>query len=128
MSININLIILFILFISVVYYFYIALCLFKIAQKTKTPNTWFAWVPVLNFLLMLNIAKKPNWWILLFFIPMVNIIMEILVWMRIAKALRKPEWLGILMIFAPINLVVSGYLAFSSCKKNVQGPTVIVST
>lgn len=99
-------------FMLAIYVFY-AICLMKIANKTKTANAWFAWIPILNIILMLQVAKKPVWWIILFFIPFVNIIMMILVWMGVAKAVNKPEWLGILMIVPIANLVIPAYLAFA---------------
>jgi len=46
-----------------VFYIYMAYTLMKIAQKTNTENAWFAWIPILNIILMLQIAKKPLWWI-----------------------------------------------------------------
>jgi hypothetical protein len=62
---------------------------------------------------MLNIARKPVWWILLLFIPFVNIVIAIIVWMAIAEARNKPSWWGILMIVPVANLIVPGYLAWS---------------
>ncbi len=100
-------------------YVYMAICLMKIAKKTNTPNAWFAWIPFLNIWLMIQVAKKEWWWFLLFFIPLVNIVASIVVWMGVAKALGKPEWLGILMIVPFANLVVPGYLAFSK-SENVE--------
>ena len=117
----------FVLILVVAYYIYMAICLSRIAKKTNTSDAWFAWVPILNILLMINVAKKPGWWVLLFFIPLVNIIIGILVWMEISKAVGKPEWLGILMIITPINLIIPGYLAFSKNKTTNQGPTVTAS-
>ena len=46
-----------------------AYCLQKIGQRAGTPGTWWAWVPILNVLLMLRIAKKPLWWVVLFAVP-----------------------------------------------------------
>lgn len=106
-------IMIFLLIIFLIVYVYMALCLMKMAKKTDTPDGWLAWIPILNIVLMLRIAKKPLWWIILFFIPLVNIVFVILVWIEIAKALGKPEWLGVLMIIPIANLIVSGYLAFS---------------
>ena len=106
-------ILLFMMLFGLVFYVYIAYCLMKIAKKTGTPNAWFAWIPILNVILMVQIANKPIWWLLLFFIPFINIIFTILVWMGIAKRLGKPEWWGVLIIVPLINLVVPGYLAFS---------------
>jgi hypothetical protein len=103
----------FLIFIFAIYA-YMAVCLMKMAKKTNTENAWFAWIPILNIILMVQIAKKPGWWFILFFIPIVNLVISILIWMEIAKALGKPEWLGILMIVPIANFIVPGYLAFSS--------------
>jgi hypothetical protein len=59
------------------------------------------------------ISRKPVWWIILLFIPLVNIVIWILVWMAIAEAVRKPNWLAILMILAPLDLITVGIFAFS---------------
>ena len=94
-------------------YVYVSLALQTIAQKTNTANGWLAWIPIANIILMLEIAKKPIWWIILFFIPLVNLIMTILVWMGIAEARGKPNWWGILLVIPLVNLIVPGYLAWS---------------
>jgi len=105
-------------FILIIVYIFYAICLMKIAHKTNTPNAWLAWIPIANMVLMLQVAKKPMWWIILFFIPIANIVMAILLWMGIAKELGKPEWLGVLVIVPIANLVLPAYLAFSE-----MGPT-----
>jgi hypothetical protein len=94
-------------------YIYVSLALMTIANKTGTPNGWLAWIPIANIILMLMIAKKPIWWIVLFLIPLVNIVMAILVWMGIAEARSKPNWWGVLMIVPVANLIVPGYLAWA---------------
>ncbi|MCL5432955.1 MAG: DUF5684 domain-containing protein [Patescibacteria group bacterium] len=94
-------------------YVYLAICLMKISDKTKLGTAWWAWVPILNYALMLKIAKKPMWWIILLLITPINIFFFIWVWMRIAKAVNKPDWWGILMLVPGVNLIVPGYLAFS---------------
>jgi len=103
----------FALVISLAFYVYVAIALMKIAKKAGVPNGWYAWVPILNVILMLQIARKPLWWLLMFFIPGINIIFGVLVWMEIAKAVGKPEWWGILTIVPFVNIIVPGYLAFS---------------
>lgn len=103
----------FLFFIFLVGYVYMALALQTIADKTSTPNPWLAWIPIANAILMLQIAKKPLWWFLLFLIPLVNVVIAIIVWMGIAEARQKPNWWGILMIVPIANLVVPGYLAWA---------------
>jgi Family of unknown function (DUF5684) len=94
-------------------YIFVALALYTIAQKTNTENAWFAWIPILNIILILNIAKKPLWWIILLFIPLVNIIIAVLIWMGVAEARRKPGWWGVLTIIPLVNLIAIGYLAWA---------------
>ncbi len=103
----------FFVFCIVAVYIYMALALQTIATKTATANPWLAWIPIANLVLMLNVAKKPLWWILLFFIPLVNLIIAIMVWMAVAEARHKPNWWGILMIVPAVNIIVPGYLAWS---------------
>jgi len=94
-------------------YAYFAFSLMTIANKLGVENSWWAWVPILNLILMLNMVNKPVWWIILFLIPLVNIIIAIIVWMAIAEARGFPSWWGILLIVPFVNLVVPGYLAFA---------------
>jgi hypothetical protein len=99
--------------VGIVFYVYFALALQTIAKKTNTENDWWAWIPILQIILMLNIAKKPVWWIILFFIPLVGIVFSILVFMAIAEARNKPNWWGILVIVPVFGIIVPGYLAWS---------------
>jgi len=94
-------------------YVWMALTLYIIANRTNTPNSWLAWIPIANLYLMCKEAGKSGWWTILFFIPLLNIVIGIIVWMEIAKACNKPSWLGILMIIPFVNLVIPGILAFA---------------
>jgi hypothetical protein len=104
---------LFIAVIGIAFYVYFALALQTIAKKTNTPNDWWAWVPIISAILMLNIAKKPVWWFILFLVPLVNIVIIIITFMAIAEARNKPNWWGILMILPLVNLIAIGYLAWA---------------
>ena len=104
---------LFMLVIFAAIYVYFALALVTIAKKTNTENAWWGWVPILQIILMLNIAKKPVWWIILLLVPLVNLIIGIMVWMAVAEARGKPSWWGILLIVPVLGVIVPGYLAWS---------------
>jgi len=110
------------LLVIVALYCYIAYSLFVIAKKTNTQNPWLAWIPIANIFLMLMIAKKPLWWFLLLLIPLVNIVVSVIIWMKIAEAVGKPDWLGILMIIPVVNVIIPGYLAFSSSASAPPAP------
>ena len=66
----------------------------KVFTKAGKPG-WAAIVPIYNVIVLLQIANKPLWWILLFFIPIVNIVMAIIVSIAIAKNFGKSEVFGI---------------------------------
>ena len=81
---------------------------------------WKSLIPIYNVYILIKIARKPTYWLLLLFIPFVNIIFTIWIWNRIAKAFGKDEvfTIGIILlgiIFIPI-------LAFGSSTYN---PTLL---
>lgn len=98
-------------------YIWLAICLYKIAQKQNAENPWFAWIPILNLVLMLEIAKKPMWWIVMFLIPIANIVFAIMLYVEFLKVLGKPTWWVVLMILVPFAYhVIFGILAFGKEK------------
>jgi hypothetical protein len=74
--------------------------LWKIFTKAGQPG-WAAIVPIYNGIVMLQIAKKPIWWIVLFLIPIVNFVIGILVAIEIAKKFKQGVGFGIGMVFLP---------------------------
>ncbi len=78
----------------------------KVFTKAGEPG-WAAIVPFFNFYVMLKIAGKPGWWLLLIFVPLVNIVIIIMTLHGISKSFGKGVGftLGLLflgMIFYPI--------------------------
>src|SRR5262245_3587220 len=63
--------------------FYVA-AMWKVFTKAGQPG-WAAIIPIYNTIVLLQIAQKPIWWILLYFIPLVNIIVAIIVLHNISK-------------------------------------------
>lgn len=102
--------------IWLVLYLFFALCLAMIAKKLGRPfGTSFimAIIPIANIILILQMAGKPWWWLFLLLIPIVNIVLCIIIWMKIAEARGKPGWWGILIALVPIvNIIMFLILAF----------------
>ena len=109
------------LFIIVGLYFYFSLCLFLIAKKLNVPAAWTAWVPILQIWAFFGSAGKSLLWFLLFFIPLVNAIVGVYLWMCITENLGRNKMLGLLMLIPVANLVFVGVLAFS---QNEETPAV----
>lgn len=62
--------------------------MWKVFQKAGKPG-WAAIVPIYNIIVILNIAGKPWWWILLCLIPLVNLIVLIIVYISFARNFGK---------------------------------------
>ncbi|MHB8158653.1 MAG: DUF5684 domain-containing protein, partial [Desulfocucumaceae bacterium] len=77
-----------------------------LAKKTNTPNGWLGFVPIANLFLMVNIAKLPWWWLLLLFVPFVNIIVGIYIWWKISENIGKPGWWSLLLFIPVVNIVI----------------------
>jgi len=73
----------------------------KVFAKAGQPG-WAAIVPIYNVIVMLQIAGKPVWWIILFFVPIANLIVAILMLAGIAKAFGKGAGTVIGLILLPI--------------------------
>ncbi len=91
--------------------------LWKIFTKAGKPG-WAAIIPIYNFIVLLEIIGRPIWWIILLFIPCVNIVVSVIVFIDLAKSFGKDALFGIGLwllgiIFLPI-------LAFGSAE--YQGP------
>ncbi|MEI7891688.1 MAG: DUF5684 domain-containing protein [Myxococcales bacterium] len=91
--------------------------LWKVFTKAGEPG-WAAIVPIYNFFVMLKIAGKPAWWIVLMFIPIANFIVLILVAMSIAKNFNKSGGFGIGLALLPI--VFYPLLAFGDAQFSPQ--------
>lgn len=82
----------------------------KIFTKAGRPG-WASIVPIYNFIVMLQIAGKPLWFIVLFFIPFANIVAMILVYIGLARVFGKGGGFAAGMIFLPF--IFFPMLAFS---------------
>ena len=81
----------------------------KAFTKAGRPG-WAILIPIYNKIVMLQIARRPIWWIILFFIPIVNLVASIIVAIDIAKAFGKGTGFGIGIAFLPfIFFPILGY-------------------
>lgn len=62
----------------------------KIFEKAGKPG-WAAIVPIYSAIMMLEIIGKPTWWLLMFFIPFVNIVFAIWMTNMLSKSFGKEE-------------------------------------
>lgn len=82
----------------------------KIFNKAGKPG-WVALIPVYNYIVMIQIAKLPIWYIILFFIPVVNIYILFKINIEMAKKFGKSSGYGIGMTL--LSVIFVPLLAFS---------------
>jgi len=56
-------------------------------------KAWEAFVPVYNGVVLMKIINRPWWWVILLFLPIVNLIMLMVVWVETARSFGKNTYL-----------------------------------
>ncbi len=91
--------------------------LWTVFTKANQPG-WASIVPIYNVIVLLQIAGKPVWWVILLFIPLVNFVIGILAAIGIAKNFGKGSGFGIGLVFLPF--VFYPILAWSDAQYSPQ--------
>lgn len=100
--------------------FHFALLIFSIIISwivfTKAGQAgWKVLIPFYNIYVFLQIVNRPGWWLLLFFIPFVNIIIAVVVALDLGKAFGKSAVWSIILLFF-FQIIGLSILAFSKVK------------
>ena len=85
----------------------------KVFEKAGQPG-WASIIPFYNTYVMLMIAGKPGWWLLLFFIPVVNLIISIIVMVDFARSFGKGAGFGVGLAF--LSIIFMPILAFGDVR------------
>ena len=81
----------------------------KAFEKAGQPGG-AAIVPIYNVVIMLQIAGKPLWWIILLFIPIANIVVLVLINIALAEKFGKGVGFALGLIFlSPIFWCILGF-------------------
>lgn len=91
--------------------------MWKLFEKADKPG-WAAIVPIYNGIVMLQIVGRPVWWIILFFIPIVSLIIAILVCLDLARSFGKGAGYALGILF--LGIIFLPMLAFGDAE--YQGP------
>lgn len=88
--------------------FYIAV-MWRIYTKAGKPG-WAVIIPIYNQLVLLQIVGRPWWWILLYLIPIVDIVIFIIVYNDLSRSFRHGVGFTLGLIF--LSLIFFPILAF----------------
>ncbi|HPS41098.1 MAG TPA: DUF5684 domain-containing protein [Anaerolineaceae bacterium] len=92
--------------------FYI-ICMWKIFVKAGKPG-WASIIPIYSSLVQLEILGRPWWWLLLLFVPLVNIVISIMIIFDMAKVFGKDTGFGFGLLF--LSFIFIPILAFGDAQ------------
>jgi hypothetical protein len=110
---------------AIVWVIYIAVivvmivAMWKVFTKAGKPG-WASLIPLYNTYVMLQVVGRPWWWLLLMFIPFVNIVIAIIVTNDLAKSFGKGVGWTVGLLLLPF--IFMPMLAFGNAKYG--GPSV----
>src|SRR5690349_710618 len=105
--------ILFGLAVGLALYVFFCYCYKRICEKTGNDPGILIWIPILQLIPLFRAAGMSAWMILLMLIPIVNIVIFVMMWVKICSALGKTPWLVIMLFIPIVNIIFVPYLAFS---------------
>ncbi len=91
--------------LGLVGYLFACWCLWRMAKNFATGDEWMAWVPLANLFILFRIARRPAWGVLLLLMPLVNIVVIAIVFMRIAERCNLSPLYGMLLFIPLFNLL-----------------------
>jgi hypothetical protein len=92
--------------------------MWKVFEKAGQPG-WACLIPIFNVYILLKIAGRPAWWLVLFLIPLANIVVGLIVAMDVAKAFGQSAVFGIVLLFLLAGI---GYLILGFGNYQYRGP------
>ena len=98
-------------------YIYSAIAVMTIAKRTKTKDGWMAFIPILNIYLLTQMAGKSGLLTLIILADtmlggLATTVLCISMFWIIAKKIRYPEWMSLLLLIPIVNLIILGVFAW----------------
>ncbi|NJB72266.1 signal peptidase I [Saonia flava] len=93
--------IIFILIIQVIHF----LGTWKLYVKAGR-KAWEAAIPVYNAIVLMQIINRPKWWVILLFIPIINLLMFPVVWVETIRSFGKNSLLDTWLVILTLGLYI----------------------
>lgn len=85
------------------------LAFYGVFTKAGKPG-WAGFVPIYNWIVLLEVSGRPAWWIILFLIPFLNVVIWIIVMLDLAKSFGKGAGFAIgLILFSWLFMMILGF-------------------
>lgn len=99
--------------ISLAFAIFTLVAMWKVFAKAGKPG-WAAIIPIYNLVVLLEIAGKPIWWLVLMLVPLVNFVVAILIGIGVAERFGKGAGFGLGLTF--LGFIFYPILGFGSAQ------------
>ena len=79
-------------------------------------KSWEALIPIYNAIILMKIIKKPTWWVVLLFFPVINILIFGIVWIETIRVFGKRSKIDSLIVI----LTLGFYIMFINYSKSTK--------
>jgi len=69
-------------------------------------QAWEAAIPVYNAVVLMQIINRPKWWVILLFIPIINLLMFPVVWVETIRSFGKNKRLDTILVILTFGLYI----------------------
>ncbi len=73
----------------------------RVFTKAGQPG-WAGIIPIYNLWVLLKIVGRPGWWLILYIVPLVNVVILIIVNLDLAKSFGKSVGFAVGLILLPV--------------------------
>lgn len=85
-----------------------------ICKKTGNPGGLLVWLPIFQIIPLFRAAGMSAWWFVAMFIPVLNLVGQVVWCVKVTQARGKGFFTAVLLILPVTNILAFLYLAFSN--------------
>jgi signal peptidase I len=98
----------------------------KLYQKAGR-KSWEAAIPVYNAIILMKIINRPAYWVILLFLPVINLIMFPVVWVETLRSFGKNSTLDTILGVATLGLYIY-YINYTQNVTYIQNRSLVSTT
>src|SRR5574343_756577 len=99
---------------------------------TAGKKAWEAFIPIYNGIQLMEIINRPRWWVLLLFIPVINLLILPVIWIETLRSFGKKStadmWIGVLTFGFYIGFVNYTQTLSYEAKRSTKPATQVLDT
>lgn len=69
-------------------------------------KAWEAVIPVYNAIVLMQIINRPKWWVILLFVPIINLLMFPILWVETIRSFGKNSTMDSILVIATLGLYI----------------------